>query len=246
MLSGIYQGSSALSSLERWQDAVSQNISNASVAGYKAVGVGVSTETCGNSPEGNDFSAMLGKESAKALTKICFDQGQIVPSGNPMDCAIDGPGFFQVEDEQGGTIFTRNGQFRMNQEGILVDISGRVVQGTSGEITALNGAGEVRVGSDGRVFQGSNQIGQLAVAAIDDESTLIPAGGGYVFAEGTEANVETLDDVHIIQGYYEASNVSPMREMINMITLSRAYEANQRVITTHDSMLGRAISTFTV
>ncbi|MBN1404629.1 MAG: flagellar hook-basal body protein [Opitutales bacterium] len=246
MLSGIYQGSDALSSLERWQAAVSQNISNSSVAGYKAVGVGISTAESSKVPDGEDFAAILAKQGTRPEAKICFDQGQIVPSGNPMDCAIDGDGFFQVQGDEGGTIYTRNGQFRLNSENAIVDISGRPVLGTAGTITVNPADGDVRVEEDGQVYQGETRVAKLALVSISDESALRPAGGGYVLDENSDAKAVDLEDARVVQGYYEASNVSPMREMISMITLSRAYEANQRIISNMDSLLGRVTSTFAV
>ncbi len=246
MLTGIYQGSAALTGLERWQDATSQNIANSSVSGYKAIGVGLSSERCDKFKSGSDFETMLRNETSKAQTRVYFEQGQLVPSGNPMDCAIDGDGFFQVRGEDGGTIYSRNGQFRTNSDDQLVDVAGRVVLGSSGAITVNPSAGPVRIEADGQVYQGDTQVAKLAIASIKDMSSLVPAGGGYVGKEGAELEVDELDEVRVVQGFYEASNVSPMREMINMIAISRAYEANQRVISTQDSILGRITSTFSV
>lgn len=235
-----------MTGLERWQDAISQNIANTSVAGYKAVGVAINVGKKDKTPADNEFADKLKEELARAETKVNFSQGLLVPSDNPMDCAIDGDGFFELQDEEGGTIYTRNGRMHVNSDNMLVDAADRPFLGVSGTIRLNPGAGDVRVQSDGQIYQGINRVAKLAIVSIDDTSSLVPAGGGYV-VEGDEVPViEEMDDATVTQGFYEASNVAPMREMIDMISSYRAYEANQRVISSADSMLGRAISAFSI
>jgi len=235
-----------MAGLERWQDAISQNIANSGVAGYKAIGVAISSGKSDNANTGNDFASMLSTSLTQADAKVSFGQGQLVPTGNAMDCAIDGPGFFQVSDENGGIIYTRNGQFHADSSNRLVDSSGRPVVGAVGPITVTPGGGDVRVEADGSIYQKDVRVAQLAVVSIADESALVPAGGGYAVAQNKDPGVQPMANVHVVQGVYEASNVSPMREMINMINVSRAYEANQKVLSSQDAMLGKVVSTFAV
>lgn len=235
-----------MAGLERWQDAISQNIANTSVAGYKAVGVAINTGSKDKAPEGNDFADALKNEQARAEIKVNFAHGVLVPSDNPMDCAINGDGFFEIQDEEGGTIYTRNGRMHVDSENHLVDASDRPVMGSSGVITLNAGSGNIRIDSEGQIYQGAIKVAKLSIVSIDDTSTLIPAGGGYTIKEDEDPVVEQMDDATVTQGFYEASNVAPMREMIDMISSYRAYEANQRVVSNADSMLGRAISAFSV
>jgi flagellar basal body rod protein FlgG len=244
MLTGLYQGSAAMSSLERWQDAISQNIASSEVAGYKALGTSMHTQKMPMAEAGDNFSASLGSELVKADLSVNRDKGLCVQSGNNMDCAIDGDGYFQIRAEDGGAKYTRNGHFHVNNENVLVNANGEPVEGVSGTITLSPGGGDLSFDQNGRVYQGEIQIDQLKVVSADNENYLVPVTGGFVPAEGTDPGINDIAQPRILQGFYEASNVSPMREMVNMINVERAYEANQKVIQNADTTLGNAIQAF--
>jgi flagellar basal body rod protein FlgG len=243
MLEGIYQGSAAMNGLERWQDAISQNLANTNVSGYKAVGVSIHTQkmASGNS---DDFAASLGSEMVKANTTVDNSRGSLVQSDSKMDCAIDGDGYFQVRTADGSTKFTRDGHFHVNNQNQIVNGEGESLIGTSGVISVNQGAGDVTIDSTGHIFQGTAQIGQMAIMNANKPSGLIPAGGGFISDANSDPGMQQVDSPHVLQGYYEASNVSAMREMVNMILVSRAYEANEKVIGSADSTMSKAANAF--
>jgi flagellar basal body rod protein FlgG len=227
--------------MDKWQDAISQNLANSSTPGYKSVNVAM------NSKQGApaDFDSVLGTATVDPKTQINYSKGAFVQTDEPLSCAIEGDGYFQVQTPEGGVKYTRNGQFHLDTQGRLVSSDGETVMGKSGPITATTGAGQVSIKGTGAVYQGETQIGELAVSKISDTSKLVPAGGGYALpADAAEAGVTAVDSPHVLQGVYEMSNVSAMREMVNMIIVSRAYEANSRVVTSQDSSLGKAIQAF--
>lgn len=231
-----------MAGLETWQDTIANNISNSNSAGYKSVNVALHGESMPLASNGTSFDSQLGVEMVRADSRASMSKGLYVQSDDAMDCAIDGGGFFQVKYPDGSTHLTRNGRFHLNSDNQLATADGGVVQGESGAITLVSGAGELAVSPDGTVQQGTTQVGKLAVYSVTDPEALSPVGGGFIAKDG--AGVEKMEDGHILQGYYEASNVSPMREMVSMIELSRAYEANSKSIQAQDSMMGSAISAF--
>ena len=236
-----------MTGLERWQDAISQNIANSGVSGYKGINVSMHSSKMPQADAGDDFGSTLGTHLVKAEASVSYDKGTYVQSGNELDCAIEGDGFFQVDAGNGLKKYTRDGQFRIDNENTLVTAAGETVLGTTGRITFSAGGGEARIDNSGNVYQGETVVGKLAVFNVKDKSALIPAGGGYTTGGNDDAaGVTAAENATIMPGYTEGSNVSAMREMVNMINVSRAYEANSKVISSQDTMLGKATQAFSV
>ena len=231
--------------LEKWQDAISQNLANSSTAGYKSVNVALHSRPV-DSTGSTDFASTLNSEVVKSSTAIDYTHGAFLQSDEPLSCAIEGEGYFEVQTPEGGTKYTRDGQFHMDSENRLVATDGSPVVGKTGLITATAGGGSVSLRGNGSVYQGEVLIGQLAVSTISRPEMLVAAGGGYAVPTGADAGIQAADDAKILQGTYETSNVSAMREMVNMIVVSRAFEANQKVVNNQDAALARAIQAFSV
>ena len=244
MYLGLYQGSAAMTGLEKWQALISQNLANSSVAGYKGVTVSMQGESAG--PQGGRFGQVLQNTIIDAKPKVDFAQGQFVPTDNPLDVAIDGDGFFEVEQPDGRTLLTRDGQFHVSADNILVNKSSQPVIGAMGDIQLVPGGGAPRIDLQGRVFQGLNQVGRLSVVQVGKLDALEASSGGFIVKDGQNAQLQDIETPRVLQGHYETSNVSPVREMVNLIAVTRAYEANEKVIQTHDRQLDRAIQTFSV
>ena len=234
-----------MNGLEQWQDAISQNLANTDVAGYKAVGVSMHTQkmSTGNT---DDFAASLGSEMVKANTTVDNRMGNLVQSGSKMDCAIDGDGYFQVRTTDGSTKYTRDGHFHVNNQNQIVNASGEALMGTSGVISVTQGGGDISVDSTGHIYQGAAQVGQMAIVNASNPGSLVPAGGGFVSDTSSDPGMQQVGTPRVLQGYYETSNVSALREMVNMILVSRAYEANEKAIGSADSSMGKATNAFSV
>jgi flagellar basal-body rod protein FlgF len=240
---GIYQSASSLSALEKWQDAVAQNITSGQVTGYRKRTVEFSTESAGqwntdpSGKSGEGVPAMF----PKAKNGISFASGETNPTGRDMDVAIQGEGFFEVQQPDGSHAFTRSGEFTTRADHTLVNTANAVVMSDSGSPIMIQGdAGNVKINADGTVVQGTAQVGRIAVEKFADNSVLNPIAGG-LFMAPPNVSPTTVAKPQLLQGYLEASNVAPMREMVNMVLISRAYDANQRVITNSDEQMQKTL-----
>ncbi len=243
---GLYQSASALSALERWQETVSQNITSSQTSGYRKRTVNFASETAGELQP--DTHARSGSENSVAMlfprmvSGISFSNGETQPTRRELDAAIQGEGFFEIQRPDESRVYSRSGEFRMRPDRTLVTSSGDAVLSEAGlPIILLPNGGKVVINQDGTLFQGSTPLGKLAVRKFADNSVLRPiAGGFFVPAEGSP-KPETVDNPELLQGYLEASNVSPLREMVDLVLISRAYEANQKVISTVDQQMQKVL-----
>jgi flagellar basal body rod protein FlgG len=179
-----------------------------------------------------------------ARTAVSFQQGQFIGTGRDLDVAIRGEGFFEVQTPDGGRAYTRAGSFYTNSDRNLVDAQGNLLLGNGGSpIQLLPNAGPLVIARDGTLSQGSQQIGRLTIQRFENNSALTALSGGLFSANGqTPLTIEKPD---LMQGAVETSNVQPVGEMVNLVRVSRAYEAAQKVISNRDDMLEKTIRTVT-
>jgi flagellar basal body rod protein FlgG len=242
----LYQSAASLSALERWQDVVTQNISSGQVPGYKQRTIEFSTIEFGSLQP--DSKARMGsgdgKPSSFPVTKtgISFRAGESIPTRNDLDFAINGDGFFQVQMPDGSRAFTRSGELHLSPTRTLVTQDNYPVLSKGGTpITLQPENGSIAVSGDGAVSQGDTQLGAIGVVRFDDTSKLTPAGRGIYVLNDKSVDPITVDRPKLMQGYIEGSNVAPLQEMIALVQIARAYEANQKIITTRDQNLGKAL-----
>lgn len=243
---GLYQSASALSALERWQDVVSQNITSSQTTGYRKRTINFSSQLAGELQP--DSQGRMGRDGAgqpfifpKVNSGINFVSGETQPTRREFDVAIQGDGFFEIKLSDEQKAYTRSGEFRMRSDRVLVTTGGQEVLNTSGDpITLVRGGGKLEITMDGTIFQGGAPLGKLAVMRFEDESKLRPIAGGYFLPqEGIEP--EQVDKPELLQGYLEGSNVAPLREMVDMVLISRAYEANQKIISTVEKTMQKTL-----
>jgi len=242
---GIYQSASSLSALERWQDSVSQNIASSQMAGYRKRTVNFSTQAAGEIQSGTHSRIGHGDGEGllfpKVNTGINFVPGETQPTQRENDLAIQGDGFFELQGPDGAKSYTRDGGFRLSSDRTLVNASGQQVMTESGTpITLASGAGDLVVNQDGTVFQGSTALGKLAIRKFADNNRLSPAAGG-AFVPPPDMAPETMEKPQVLQGYLEGSNVAALREMVDLVLISRAYEANQKMITSVDQQMEKTL-----
>jgi flagellar basal-body rod protein FlgF len=242
---GLYQSASALSALERWQDTVAQNITSSQTNGYCKRTVDFSTTTAGEidfDPQhratGDTTFEML---FPKVNTGINFGSGQTEPTRRDLDIAVQGQGFFEVQMPDGSHAFTRNGEFKMRNDRTLVTSSGaQVLTDAGAPITLLPNGEPLVVNRDGSLFQGGVSLGRISVQKFANTAQLVPTAGGYFIPSGGAAP-EQVQNPELLQGYLESSNVTPLREMVDLVLISRAYEANQKIITTIDDQMQKTL-----
>jgi len=240
---GIYKSASALVALERWQQTISQNIASASVPGFKKSDGVFESKMADIERYGSD--ARSAKESQgvmpMATSQISLQPGEIKNTGSDTDFAIQGRGFFKVQMEKGQTGYTRDGEFHINAERTLVNKQGRAILGDGGPIVLRPEGGRLSISADGTLVQGDTTIGKLPVYDFKDADKLRRMGDGLLAADDPNVQPQMMEKAEVVGGMLEMSNVQPLQEMVNMITVSRAYEANQRVIMSHDEVLEKAI-----
>ncbi|HLP24654.1 MAG TPA: flagellar hook-basal body protein [Acidobacteriota bacterium] len=243
---GLYQSASSMSALERWQDATSQNITSAQTTGYRKRTVQFSTDVAGkwnirpdakNAGPENEHSVLF----TRVTTGINFMTGETQPTRRELDVAIQGDGFFEMDGPNGQKLYTRSGEFRMTPERTLVGAGGLPVLTEGGnQITMLPGGGSITINRDGTIFQGATALGKISVQRFANPGALMPTAGG-MFVAGPNAGKEAVTEPELMQGYLEQSNVQPLREMVDLVLISRAYEANQKIITTADQQMEKTL-----
>lgn len=242
---GLYQSASSMAALERWQETVSQNITAAQTTGYRKRTIEFSTENAGELRLNGGKAGQEGGLPAifpKTSAGINFNSGETAPTRREYDVAIQGEGFFEVKlPDNEGMAYTRNGEFRLRPDRTLVTGAGLEVMSQGGDpIVLLPGQGQITINGDGTIVQGSQQIGKLSIQKFSNEAALLPNGAG-LFIAAPGAGMSAVEEPDLMQGYLEQSNVQPLREMVDLVLISRAYEANQKMITTLDQQMQKAL-----
>jgi len=216
----------ALSGLADEYHAIAHNLANAGTAGYKRL-VGTYTGAgplAGASGEAADAGGAA--SAPKVATGIDFSQGRLVRTGRSLDAALSGKGFFVLETDQGER-YTRNGVFRADAQGQLVDGSGRTVAGEGGPVIIPGSVSPmaVEIAPDGRLLAAGSAIGRLRLVEFEDPSVLEPAGSG-TFTAPADARPAPAEQTTVQQGFQEASNVDTVTELVGLIKVTRLYQAN--------------------
>ena len=171
-----------------------------------------------------------------------YSEGILKETGNPLDLALEGDGFFCIVTPQ-GVMYTRNGSFTLDSQGVLVTQEGLPVLGeNSGEIT-ITGGGDVTVSSDGTIKVDGIEVDRLRIVDFERPYPLEKMGNSmFHLTEPLEEEKEAID-AKVKQGFIEHSNVNVMREMAMMIELNRTYESYQKVIhTIYDTTIYKAVN----
>jgi len=242
---GLYQSAASLSALERWQDAVAQNITSAQTTGFRKRTVEFSTETAGKWNLDPSGKGRTGDEIPALFTHttsgINFLTGETEPTRRELDVAIQGDGFFEVQRPDGTKAYTRSGEFRLRADRTLVTAGDNEVLTEGGApVVLVPGAGPLTINRDGTLFQGTTSIGRLSLQKFARPEALVPSAGG-LFVATPGAGMRPVEQPELMQGYLEQSNVQPLREMVDLVLISRAYEANQKIITTADQQMQKTL-----
>lgn len=172
-------------------------------------------------------------------TVIDFSQGAIRQTGNSLDVAINGSGFFSIQTPD-GIQYTRQGNFTLNSEGVLITPDGHPVLGEGGEINLEEGIVEIDL--QGSVLVDGDEVGRLQVTDFTNPETLKKAGNGRFVGSDTSVLGGRPENSTLSQGFIETANVNPVRAMTEMIETSRAFEAYQKVIQSADEATSKSIN----
>jgi flagellar basal-body rod protein FlgF len=231
-------GIAALGRLE----AVSQNLANISTAGYKAERLVFRVRPL--EPDGAArLDPVLSRTAAQVVevaTIRDFSQGPVRPSGNPLDVAIGGEGFFVVSTARGDR-YTRQGTFTRDGEGYLVTQHGERVQGESGDIPV--GIGDAAIGEDGTIAVDGVSAGRLKMVTFGAHPALQPEGATlFVPAPGVTPTPLDATEVRLHPGAIEGANVDAAAGMIELIDVSRGFETYMHAMRRLDEVAQHAIN----
>lgn len=238
----------ALQSLHRDMarvDGIASNLANAQTVGYKRE---VADVSFARRLEVAQQEAAATQAAQPSRVHVDTRPGTLRQTGQSLDVALAGPGWFEVMTEQ-GLAHTRQGNFRLDPQGRLVTQQGHPVMGTGGEIQLLHGAPVIDAA--GRVFEGAlpgaapartgaEPIAQLKVVQFEAQAPVHRLGAGLVAIRGEPAQVPQ-GQAEVRQGFLENSNVSAMHEMVQLIQAMRHFETMQKVALGYDEMLGVAV-----
>lgn len=236
MDAGIFSAVSGSLAAQTRLDALANNLANANTAGFKAERVLQRAEKAGDiAPPPTAVPTPVTRE----IVQTDFSQGSINQSGNPLDVALAGEGFFVVKTERGERL-TRSGNFTIDAEGYLATGDGSRVQGTSGDISVPESP--VVIASDGSVRAGEQRVGQLRVVTVEKVEGLLRESGTR-FAPGAQVPADApAGSVRIIQGAVEGANLSPVAGLVSLIETVRGFETYMRAAERLDQVTAKAIS----
>lgn len=224
-------------SLERNLDVVANNIANSNTAGFKA--------------ERPDFKDLVAQKLGHAGTEdvsfvreagshIDTRPGALLKTGNPLDVAITGDGWFGYTTAGGATAFGRDGRLTIDAQGMLATTTGAQVLDSGGAPIAIPATtgGRLSIAADGTISDAQgNTIGKLGIFSVPDIAAYQRIGDGMMAPpDGTPAPRTQADGVQVSQGFIEQSNVEPVVEMTRMIDIQRAYERAMKLIEEDDSL----------
>jgi len=248
MVKGLYSAYTGMINEQNRMDVMTNNLANASTVGFKKEGT--------TSQSFNDVLAVKIKDESVGLSNVQriginnpgvkigenytdYSQGSYRVTGNTYDLALSGEGFFAIEftNKAGetSTKYTRAGQFTLNKDGYLVTQEGDYVLDTNSRRIQLNTLVDASIDTNGRISQNGQEIARIQVTDFADYDYLQKYGENYY--QPIEGAEEIASDAVINSGYLEMSNVQTVSEMVNMITITRAYESNQKIMQTIDGTL---------
>jgi flagellar basal-body rod protein FlgF len=208
---------------------IGQNVANAEVTAYRRQ-VPVQSAS---------FADLVGQGTVATEVAIDPRAGTLKTTGEPLNLALEGNGFFVLQAADGRAIYTRRGDFHVSAGGMLTAVSGEAVLGSSGPIQI--GSAIPSIESDGTIRIGADAIDQLLVMQFADESKLQYLGNGQ-YADPENAAHGNEGYAIVRQGALESSNVTPVTEMVQLMETMRHFEAAQRLVRGYDELMEKAIS----
>lgn len=239
MANGIYIGMSGAIAAQRRLDVVANNVANANTPGFRQQRAQFETflvKTNDQRPIEKGFVAATG-------TWTDDTGGAIMQTGNPLDVAIEGKGYFAVRGANGQPLLTRAGNFHLGADGTLLDTIGNAVLsgpgGSGGPITLRPEGGQPSVGSDGSISQDGTVVATLSLVDVDP-SKLQPVGNTHFST--APANMLPLANATVAGGALESSNVNPVRGLVELVQLTQDFQSSQKVMAEYRRLDQRLLS----
>ena len=252
MVRGLYTSAVGMMTQMQKMDVVSNNIANSDTVGFKKDTVVVRSFSEELSKRLDDpkyrlikFNQGIGNMSLGVFVDEVytdFSTGSFEEKNGSLDCAISGEGFFaiNVTNRNGDTVerYTRDGSFTLDSENNLRTSDGNYVVGEGGNINIPNGV--ISIDAKGNIFSNNEFVDRIKIVDFSNKESLRKVGDNLY--ETIDESQEQDFTGSVIQNRLDGSNVNSVQEMVKMISLARNYEANQKMIQTHDSTLNRAVN----
>ncbi|MDE2128466.1 flagellar basal-body rod protein FlgG [mine drainage metagenome] len=254
MIRSLYVAKTGLEAEQTRMDVIANNLANVNTTGFKGARAVFQdllyqnlTQPGAQSSQSTQYPSglQLGTGVRPVATERLMTQGNLTQTGNSLDVAINGQGFFQVLKPDGTIAYTRDGTFQLNNQGQLVTSSGYLLQPT---VTVPASAQTITIGNDGTVSvtlpgqSSPQQVGSLQLASFVNPTGLQSIGDNLYLQTGSSGapntGQPTLNGLGSVQqGYLESSNVNVVAELVDMISTQRAYEVNSKAVQASDQML---------
>ena len=218
-------------------DLVANNLANTTTGGFKLDREFYTLFTAADD-EGDAASTKL-PLIQKQWTD--FSQGVLTPTGNALDLALSGKGFFAANGPN-GPVYTRNGSFQLSPSGQLTTSEGYAVRDTNGQPIQSQSQAPIEVDADGSIAQGGQTLGQLQVVDFPDSSVLQKLGNSYFIPSDPKTVPVPAADTTVQQGKTENSNVAPAESAVRLVGLMRQFEMLQKAITITTDMNKQALT----
>ena len=252
MVKGLYTAYTGMLNQQNKVDVIANNLANAATTGYKKEG---STSEAFDAVLAykikDQTSAFRGKKIGTmnlgvkiGENYVDYSQGAFETINNTYDLALSGKGFFCIEftnkSGETSTKYTRDGSFTLNVDGYLVTKDGDYVLDEEGRHIKLDPLSDARIDENGTIFQNDQRVTTIGLEDFEDYNYLEHYGENYY--QPVEGATMIEADAKIFEGYLEASNVQVVSEMVELISATRTYESNQKVIQTIDETLDKAVN----
>ena len=253
MVKGLYTAWTGMINEQNRMDTMTNNLANASTVGFKKEGT--TSQTFDSVLAVKLKDASVGIENVQQLgihnpgvkigeNYVDYTQGSFRITGNDLDLALSGDGFFAIEytnkADETSTMYTRAGKFTLNAEGYLVNSDGDYVLDSSNKRIKLDPLKGVEIQADGTIYQDGNKVAELQVIDFEDYNYLERYGETYFRPIEGARTITASAEVN--SGCLEMANVQVVSEMVNMISITRQYESNQKILQTYDRSLEKAVN----
>jgi len=219
-------------------DMLANNLANSSAPGFKADREFYNLYVSQDAADGNDGQSPV---TAPVIEKqwTDFSQGTLTPTSNPLDLAITGAGFFAVTSPS-GTLFTRDGSFRLSPQGELQTQEGYGVRDSNGNAIVLDPTKQTDIRADGTLRQDGVDVGQIEVVDFNNPQSLVKQGQNYFFADNGNTPLPA-SQAEVQQGKLESANFQTAESAVRLITVMRQFEGLQKAMSIATDMNKKAV-----
>jgi flagellar basal-body rod protein FlgG len=240
MLEGMYSAAAGMSAQQEQLDAISNDLANLSTSGYQSERVAFS-DLLYNAVDLAGTESSVGAGASARVIGRSDAQGPVQETGDPLDLAIEGEGYFQVKGPGGQPVLTRNGSFGVDGGGTIVSAQGNPLEPPV-KLPAGVSASEVKIAPDGTVTAGKRTLGQIKLVSVPSPDHLLAGGDGTLTPTAASGTVQAVSATaaKIHQGALEGSNVDMSKEMALMVSTQRAYQMSSSAIQTESQMMSIA------